>query len=186
MDHWRSAFRDFIKVTRLKKPAGALIPLCKCPKNTRNLVGLKSNELDALSASMSVVATMTQTLQSLGKSIPRYSSGTTLMIILSTYTQSSSQVFKIQLQGTARLPGSSTRRYKSIYIITGMVPRYPSNHQVTNLRCGNRSCIAVPTGHNTQYEGSKQRAGFKANEVEDDVTKACRILTCQCHLCCSR
>ncbi|KAF8266579.1 hypothetical protein EI94DRAFT_1802961 [Lactarius quietus] len=50
----RSAFRDFIKVTRLKKPAGALIPLCKCPKNTRNLVGLKSNELDALSASMSV------------------------------------------------------------------------------------------------------------------------------------
>ena len=49
----QSAFRDFVNFTRLKKPAGALHPLRKRPNTTRNLVGLRSNELDALSATMS-------------------------------------------------------------------------------------------------------------------------------------
>ncbi|KAN0125419.1 hypothetical protein V8E53_015506, partial [Lactarius tabidus] len=58
MDHWvrfafLSAFQDFVNFTWLKKPAGALRPLRKRPNHTCNLVGLKSNELDTLSASMS-------------------------------------------------------------------------------------------------------------------------------------
>ncbi|KAI9439260.1 hypothetical protein H4582DRAFT_2075924 [Lactarius indigo] len=56
LEHWarfaflRSAFRDFVKVTRQKKPTGAHRSLKMRPDHSPNLVGLKRNELEALGA----------------------------------------------------------------------------------------------------------------------------------------